>query len=114
MRDLLQMDQGALAPREIREGRELTERLLHRELQKAGSFLNAEKVTCLVFESEASAARTFLAAMLTALDCELETIDIELLYLIEDVWDYFPHRFLQGRCPAEAETALFKDQLSEA
>jgi hypothetical protein len=34
--------------------------------------------------------------------------------LIEDAWDYFPHRFLQGRCPAEAMTALFRDALLQA
>jgi len=114
MRDLALLDQGPLAPPAIRQSRKQTEWQLRRELEKAASFLNVEKVMCLVFEFDASAAPTFLGAMLTALDCELGTIDTELLYLIEDVWDYFPHRFLQGRCPAEADTALFRDQLSQA
>jgi hypothetical protein len=112
MRDLVLLDQGALAPRQIREARERTERQLHRELQIAGSSLNVEKVRCLVFEFDTSAARTFLSAMLAALDCEIESIDKDRLYLIEDVWDYFPHRFLQGRCPAEIDAALFRDQLT--
>jgi hypothetical protein len=113
MRDLARLDQGALASPEIRAARELTENQMHRALQNSGSFLNVEKVICLVFESDASGARTFLAAMLTALNCEIETVDIAILYLIEDIWDYFPHRFLQGRCPAEVESALFRDQLSQ-
>ena len=112
-RDLTLLDQGAFAPPAIREARKRTERKLSCELQKSASFLNVEKVRCLVFESNASAATTFLSAMLTALDCELQTIDTEFLYLIEDVWDYFPHRFLQGRCPAEVDSALFRDQLSQ-
>lgn len=112
MRDLARLDRGALAPREIREARQHTERLLRLELAKTASFLNVEKVMCLVFEFDPSSARTFLRAMLTAFDCEANTIGTEVLCLIEDVWDYFPHRFLQGRCPAELNTALFRDQLS--
>ena len=114
MRDLVLLDQSTLAPWEIREARKQTERRLRGELEKAASFLNVEKVMCIVFECNASAAPTFLSAMLTALHCEIESIDNELLYLIEDVWDYFPHRFLQGRCPAEVNSVLFRDQLSQA
>jgi len=111
MRDLAQLDHGALAPHEIREAREITEREMHRQLQKAASFLNVEKVMCLVFESEASAARSFLSTMLSAFDCDVATADAEILYVIQDAWDFFPHRFLQGRCPAELMVALFEDQL---
>jgi hypothetical protein len=110
-RDLARLDQGALAPQKIRDARELTEKELHRQLQKVGSFLNVEKVSYLVFECDASAARTFLSAMLTAFDCHVTTAGPEILYLIQDAWDFFPHRFLQGRCPAELIVALFEDQL---
>lgn len=109
MRDLARLDQGALAPPEIREARELTENHMHRALQKAGSFLNVEKVMCLVFESDASAAPTFLSAMLTAFDGDVATANSEILYLIQDAWNYFPHRFLNGRCPAEVMADLRKD-----
>jgi hypothetical protein len=111
MRDLARLDQGALAPREITEAREHTERELQRQLENARSFLNVQKVMALVFDSDTSMARTFLSAMLTAFDCDVETLDVELLYLIQDAWDYFPHRFLQGRCPAEVMTYLFEDEL---
>jgi hypothetical protein len=113
-RDLAQLDQGTFAPLEIREAREVTERQLYDRLQKAGSFLNVEKVMALVFECDASGARIFLSAMLTAFDCDVPTADKELLYLIQDAWDYFPHRFLQGRCPAELSAYLFEDQLGAA
>jgi hypothetical protein len=113
-RDLAQLDQGAFAPLEIRDARELTERLLNDRLQNAGSFLNVEKVMALVFESDASGAHIFLSAMLTAFDCDVANADNELLYLIQDAWNYFPHRFLQGRCPAELSAGLFEDQLGEA
>jgi hypothetical protein len=111
VRDLSRLDQGALAPQEIRLAREHTEMELQRQLKNTASFLNVEKVRALVFESDASMARTFLSAMLTAFDCDIDTLDRELLYLIQDAWDYFPHRFLQGRCPAETMIALFQDEL---
>jgi hypothetical protein len=113
MRDLARLDQGALAPPEIREAREITENHMHRALQKADSFLNVEKVMCLVFESDASAAPAFLSAMLTAFDCDVATANSEILYLIQDAWNYFPHRFLQGQCPAELGGGLFEDRLAE-
>jgi len=109
--DLAQLDKGALAPREIREAREHTERELQRQLEIAHSVLNVEKVIAFVFECDALMARTFLSLMLTAFDCEAEALDVERLYLIQDAWDFFPHRFLQGRCPAEVMTALFEDEL---
>ena len=84
MRDLARLDQGALAPPEIREAREHTERELQRQLENAHSFLNIEKVIALVFESDTSMARTFLGAMLTAFDCDVETLGVERLYLIQD------------------------------
>ncbi len=114
MRDLIRLDQGALALLEIREAREYTEKLLHRQLQKAGNVLNVQKVLCLAFESDASGARTFLSAMLTAFDCDAASADSEILYLIQDAWNYFPHRDLQGRCPAELMTDLFEDRLGES
>ena len=84
---------------------------MHRALQKAGSFLDVEQVVCLVFESDASTAPTFLSAMLTAFDCDVATADSEILYLIQDAWNYFPHRSLQGQCPAELRVDLFEDRL---
>jgi len=112
MRDLARKDQGALAPLEMRTVREQTERQLDRELKKAGGILNVEEVMALVFEGATKTARTFLSAMLMAFDRDIDELDIERLYLIADAWDYFPHRFLQGRCPAELDIALFKDVLA--
>jgi hypothetical protein len=113
IRDRSQLDQATLAHQEIREAREHTEMELQRQLKNTDSFLNVEKVRALVFESDASMARTFLSTMLTAFDCDIETLDLELLYLIQDAWDCFPHRHLQGRCPAELMEGLFEECLAE-
>jgi hypothetical protein len=114
MRDLARLDKGALAPQPIRDARELTEMRLNCQLASAASFLTVEKVMAPAFECNSSMARTFLGAMLAAFDRDPRADDPDLLYLIEDAWDYFPHRFLQGRCPAEAMTALFRDALLQA
>jgi hypothetical protein len=114
LRDLALLDQGAHAPQEIKEERDRTVKELQRQLADVGSFLNVEKVMALVFEFDASMARTFLSAMLTAFDCDASTVDTSVLYVIQDVWNYLPHRFLQGRCPAELMAYLFEDELLRA
>jgi hypothetical protein len=73
--------------------------------------VNVEKVMALAFECDGAAAKTFLEVMLTFLERDVGTLERELLYLIEDAWDYFPHRCLQGHCPAELGTMLFRDEL---
>jgi hypothetical protein len=111
MRDLSRIDQGKFAAFDIQEAREQIRADLQRRLDDARSFLNSEKVMALVFEGDESTALTFLRAMLTALDCELTEAEPELLYVIADAWDYFPHRSLQGHCPEETRTCLFADAL---
>jgi hypothetical protein len=114
IRDLAQMDQRRFAPKEIRDEREQTEMKLHRELARAGNILNVEKVMAFAFECEAAMAPKFLSAMLTGFDRDADALSLELLYLIEDAWDYLPHRFLKGHCPAEVTTGLFRDNLSHS
>ena len=41
-------------------------------------------------------------AIILALSRRLHSVDIDdALPVIQDAWNYFPHRFLHGRCPAE-------------
>lgn len=108
MRDLARLDQGSFAPVEIREAREKTLMELQRRLEKDGRYLNGDRVLAIVFESD---AKTFMEAMLTAFDRDFPQLETDLLYLIEDAWDYFPHRALQGHCPAEIDAMLFRDEI---
>jgi IS30 family transposase len=40
--------------------------------------------------------------MLSAIDREdIDRIDDEEIQVIQDAWNYFPHRALGGKCPAE-------------
>jgi len=81
--------------------RNATEIRLDEELRRAKSFLNLEKVRALIFEFDAHASRTYITAMLTAFDSNVDDVDQSLLQIFQDAWNYFPHRFLDGRCPAE-------------
>jgi hypothetical protein len=39
--------------------------------------------------------------MLAARSCEVDDTGDAMLQVIQDAWNYFPHRALGGRCPAE-------------
>jgi hypothetical protein len=101
MRDLARYDRGEQSPDAIRKIRKQTEQSLDCQLRKANSFLTVDKVMALVFESETSGWPTFLAAMLTAFDCDVDSVEDAVLYVIDDAWSYFPHRYFGGHCPTE-------------
>jgi hypothetical protein len=89
--------------------RKLTEMRLDEELRRARSFLSLRQAMALVFEADAPQFRTYLSAMLTAFDCDVDDADDALLQVIRDAWNFFPHRFLDGRCPAEVFDGLAAD-----
>ena len=101
MRDLVQYDRGDHAPQTIKMRRKATEMRLDEELRRANSFLDLRQVMALIFEADAQAFRSYLEAMLTAFDRDVDDVDQSLLQLFQDAWNLFPHRFLDGRCPAE-------------
>lgn len=101
MRDLVQRDRGNQAPQQIKTRRKAIEMRLDDELRRANSFLTLGQVMALVFEADAQASRSYLEAMLTAFDTDVDDVDQSLLQLFQDAWNFFPHRFLDGRCPAE-------------
>jgi hypothetical protein len=101
MRDLVQYDRGDQAPQPIKTRRKATEMRLDKELRRANSFLNLRQVMAFTFESDAQGHRTHLELMLTAFNRDVDDVDQSLLQLLQDVWNFFPHRFLDGRCPAE-------------
>ena len=82
--------------------RRRTEQRLNRMLRQFHSFLTIVEVKALIFEADVPQFRTYLAVMLAALGYDrLVDADDEVLQVIQDAWNYFPHRFLEGRCPAE-------------
>jgi hypothetical protein len=101
MRDLVQYDRRDQAPQPIKMRRKATEMRLGDELRRANSFLNLGQVMAFTSESNVQWHRTHLELMLTAFNCDVDDVDQSLLQLLQDVWNFFPHRFLDGRCPAE-------------
>ena len=64
----------------------------------------------MIFDFASEDFRLYLFAMLKAFRYhDIDDIDQATLQVIQDAWNYFPHRFLNGRCPAEVMAALRKD-----
>lgn len=102
MHDLARYDRGHQSPAEIGAFRRQTQQRLNRMLRRSQSFLTIGEVKALVFEADVPQFRTYLAALLAALGYDrLADADDSVLQVIQDAWNYFPHRFLDGRCPAE-------------
>jgi hypothetical protein len=71
-------------------------------LFEAEGTLTAERIQQVVFEADNTDLQTFISFMLAALSCnEIDDVDQATLQLIQDAWNYFPHRCLDGKCPAE-------------
>ncbi len=83
----------------------LTEFRLEQLLNDAESVVTIDKVKALVFEADNEDFRTYLAAMLSAIDSDVDDVEQAALQVIQDAWNYFPHRSLNGRCPAEVMAA---------
>ena len=80
----------------------LTEERLAHVLQDEGSAKTVDDIKKLIFEEEAADFGSYVTALLAALNCyDVQDTDDATLQVIQDAWNYFPHRFLNGRCPAE-------------
>ena len=64
--------------------------------------MTLDSVRDLIFEAEAAEFKEYVATMLAELKCynKYDTGDM-LLEIVQGAWNYFPHRHLNGRCPAE-------------
>ena len=85
----------------IMKHRALTEERLVGLLQGAESSVTLDTVVALIFEGEVPDFRAYVTAMLSALNCDVDDVDDAAVEVIQDAWNYLPHRFLNGRCPAE-------------
>ena len=88
--------------RTIEMYRMLAEDQLAYLLEDAESAVTIHNVKSLIFEADTSDFHAYLKAMLSAIDREdIDRIDDEEIQVIQDAWNYFPHRALGGKCPAE-------------
>jgi hypothetical protein len=80
--------------------RMLTEEHLLYLLQDAKSPRTLDDVRKLIFEGEAADFRVYMNAMLAMFNCvDIDDFDEAALEVIQDAWNYFPHRFSTAVAP---------------
>jgi hypothetical protein len=97
----------------VRTRRALTESRLARLLKEAGSTANFRVICNLVFEYHPTDFQAYLAQLFALFDSLPNRTDIDtLLPVIQDAWNYFPHRALGGKSPVEIHLEFHPDGLS--
>jgi hypothetical protein len=98
-----------LDPKAIDRRRRLTEARLARLLQMPGIDVPLDVVEFVIFEYHHDRFNTYIAQWLAMFALSERPLDERsVLLIIEDAWNYFPHRSLHGRSPAE----VMAEQLS--
>jgi hypothetical protein len=83
--------------------RALTEARLAALLKHAGSAATVEEIKNIILnETSDKPASAYFANLVSLFDAPEGTMDLDaVLQVVEDAWNYFPHRSLSGQCPAE-------------
>jgi hypothetical protein len=82
--------------------RTLIEARLSKFLKQSGSTETVEEIKNLIFEGAPQDFKSYVDYLLSTFENPESTVDIDAaLPVIQDAWNYFPHRFLNGRCPVE-------------
>jgi hypothetical protein len=86
----------------ILEHRALTEARLSSLFERAKSTANVDDIKKFILTASNSHFTAYVAFVTTIFDNAPSAIDIdEVIPVAQDAWNYFPHRALDGRCPAE-------------
>jgi hypothetical protein len=92
--------------------RTLTESRLSQLLKEAGSTAHFYAISNLVFEYHPRSFETYLAQLFSLFNSLPNPIDTDILLpVMQDAWNYFPHRSLDGKCPIELFLKLHPDGL---
>lgn len=100
------MKRGRPVSKAVSVRRALIELRLLSLLQEVGSTAPLGYIKQLIFEARPTDFSAYLTKMLEILDSggDTTTADTGLVRVIQDAWNYFPHRSLDGHCPAELVT----------
>lgn len=83
------------------------ERRLALALRHSNSNLTVEEYKRAIFNGpEGSNFQAYTQEALDVFYCDIDSATDEIVALIQDAWNYFPHRRLNGRCPAELMAGL--------
>jgi hypothetical protein len=95
--------------RTIETYRMLTEERLQHLLDNVDNAASLDTIEQAIYDFNGGDFNLYLFFMLKALRYDdIGDVDETTLQVIQDAWNYFPHRFLNGRCPAEVMAALRK------
>jgi hypothetical protein len=71
-------------------------------LQQSGTTATVEDIKGMIFDAGLSGFREYIANMFGLFEAPGSIVDIDgALPVIQDAWNYFPHRALRGQCPAD-------------
>jgi hypothetical protein len=88
----------------------LTEERIQHLLDNVENAASLDTIKGLIYDFESDEFKLYLFAMLKAFRYkEIDDVDQATLQVIQDAWNYFPHRFLNGRCPAEVMAELSRE-----
>jgi hypothetical protein len=89
-------------PSEVKRRRALVEARLSRLIENAQIVLTIEDIKVLTFYHPHERFDAYIQQMFAIFDAGGHPVDEDtLLPVIQDAWNYFPHRSLNGRSPAE-------------
>jgi hypothetical protein len=96
--------------RTIETYRMLTEERVQHMLDNVDNAPSLDAIKKTIYDFESGDFKLYLFAMFKVFEYDdIDEVDEAALQVIQDAWNYFPHRFLNGRCPAEVMAALRKD-----
>ena len=88
----------------------LTEERVQHLLDNVENAASLDTIKEMIFNFAGENFNFYLFAMLKAFRYDdIDDVDAATLQVIQDAWNYFPHRFLKGRCPAEVMAELRND-----
>jgi hypothetical protein len=97
-----------MAPsREILRRRESIESRLSVALEQSESSLTVSQYKETIFHGpDISQFQAYILEALEVFGYHIDDAPEEIISVIQDAWNYFPHQSLQGRCPAELNAEL--------
>lgn len=98
--------------RTIETYRMLTEERVQHLLDNVENAASLDTIKKIIYDFASKDFQLYVLAMLKAFRYDdIDDVGAATLQVIQDAWNYFPHRFLNGRCPVEVMAELSKDQL---
>ena len=87
---------------EILRRRESIESRLSAALEQSGSSLTVSQYKEAIFHGpDVSQFQAYILEALEVFGYDIDDAPEEIISVIQDAWNYFPHQCLQGRCSAE-------------